>query len=235
MADLTQELIDKYNAIVQPCVDLYAGYNNGWFVLPVLCGGTTLLSTWLMAARPAPGGQRCRLQQDDDVSDAGYDVLLQLEYERGVRPLLDGQQRDLDDYDVLYQQKHRDARCSGRGEKIMRSMEFSGRTVDEAIFHGLTEMGVTIDEVEIETLQSETKGLFGLGSKLAVVRLTEREVPVVPDMEQYRQREEEAPRAPRQERGERGGRGRTRQGPRRGSQPWRTPGAAGAGCGAGSV
>ena len=35
----------------------------------------------------------------------------------------------------------------------MRSMEFSGRTVDEAIFHGLTEMGVTIDEVEIETLR----------------------------------------------------------------------------------
>ena len=43
-----QELIDKYNAIVQPCVDLYAGYNNGWFVMPILCGGTTLLSTWLM-------------------------------------------------------------------------------------------------------------------------------------------------------------------------------------------
>ena len=35
----------------------------------------------------------------------------------------------------------------------MRSMEFSGRSVDEAIFHGLVEMGVTIDEVEIETLQ----------------------------------------------------------------------------------
>lgn len=48
VADLTQELIDKYNAIVQPCVDLYAGYNNGWFIMPVLCGGTTLLSTWLM-------------------------------------------------------------------------------------------------------------------------------------------------------------------------------------------
>ena len=38
----------------------------------------------------------------------------------------------------------------------MRSMEFSGHSVDEAIFHGLTEMGVTIDEVEIETLQSES-------------------------------------------------------------------------------
>ena len=56
----------------------------------------------------------------------------------------------------------------------MRSMEFSGRTIDEAIFHGLNEMGVTIDEVMIETLQSETKGLFGLGAKMAVVRLTDR-------------------------------------------------------------
>ena len=56
----------------------------------------------------------------------------------------------------------------------MRSMEFSGRSVDEAIFHGLVEMGVTIDEVEIETLQDESKGLFGFGAKMAVVRLTER-------------------------------------------------------------
>ena len=72
----------------------------------------------------------------------------------------------------------------------MRSMEFSGRTVDEAIFHGLTEMGVTIDEVEIETLQMESKGLFGLGAKEAVVRLTEREVPLVMEMEQVFRKEE---------------------------------------------
>ncbi len=72
----------------------------------------------------------------------------------------------------------------------MRSMEFSGRTVDEAIFHGMTEMGVTIDEVEIETLQMESKGLFGLGAKEAVVRLTEREVPLVMEMEQVFRREE---------------------------------------------
>lgn len=94
---------------------------------------------------------------------------------------------------------------------MMRSMEFSGRTVDEAIFHGLTEMGVTIDEVEIETLQSETKGLFGLGSKMAVVRLTEREEPVVPDMEAYLKREDaHEPRRPREPKdsqsGRRGGR-----------------------------
>ena len=74
----------------------------------------------------------------------------------------------------------------------MRSMEFSGRTVDEAIFHGLNEMGVTIDEVEIETLQSETKGLFGIGAKQAVVRLTERDVPLVMEMEQVFRKEEAA-------------------------------------------
>ena len=74
----------------------------------------------------------------------------------------------------------------------MRSMEFSGHSVDEAIFHGLTEMGVTIDEVEIETIQSESKGLFGIGAKQAIVRLTEREVPLVMEMEQVYRKEKEA-------------------------------------------
>jgi Predicted RNA-binding protein len=62
-------------------------------------------------------------------------------------------------------------------------MEFSGRNIDEAIFHGLNEMGLTIDEVVVETVQKESKGLFGIGAKNAIVRLTEREVPVVPDFE----------------------------------------------------
>jgi len=48
LAPLTDELIAKYNEILQPCVDLYAGYNNGWFILPILCCGTTFLSTWLI-------------------------------------------------------------------------------------------------------------------------------------------------------------------------------------------
>ncbi|MEA5049129.1 MAG: RNA-binding cell elongation regulator Jag/EloR [Eubacteriales bacterium] len=74
----------------------------------------------------------------------------------------------------------------------MRSMEFSGHSVDEAIFNGLNEMGVTIDEVEIETIQSESKGLFGIGAKMAVVRLTEREVPLVMEMEQVYRKEKEA-------------------------------------------
>ena len=65
----------------------------------------------------------------------------------------------------------------------MRSMEFSGRNIDEAIFHGLNEMGLTIDEVDTEIVQKESKGLFGIGAKNAIVRLTEREVPIVPDFE----------------------------------------------------
>jgi len=66
---------------------------------------------------------------------------------------------------------------------MRRSMEFSGRNIDEAIFHGLNEMGLTIDEVDVETVQKESKGLFGIGAKNAIVRLIEREVPVVPDFE----------------------------------------------------
>ena len=65
----------------------------------------------------------------------------------------------------------------------MRSMEFSGRNIDEAIFHGLNEMGLSIDEVDTEIVQKESKGLFGIGAKNAIVRLTEREVPIIPDFE----------------------------------------------------
>lgn len=88
----------------------------------------------------------------------------------------------------------------------MRSMEFVGRSVDEAIFNGLTAMGVTIDEVEIETLQTETKGLFGIGAKEAVVRLTERDVPLVMEMEQVFRKESEPKPAYRQDPPPRGGR-----------------------------
>jgi len=86
----------------------------------------------------------------------------------------------------------------------MRSMEFSGHSVDEAIFNGLAEMGVTIDEVEIETIQSESKGLFGIGAKQAVVRLTQREVPLVMEMEQVYRKEKEASFQQRREQPQRG-------------------------------
>ena len=102
----------------------------------------------------------------------------------------------------------------------MRSMEFSGRTVDEAIFHGLNEMGVTIDQVDIITVQSESKGIFGFGARNAIVRLVERETPVVPDFsaineERREQREERRERRSDRKDDRREGRGGKRSDRRR--------------------
>ena len=65
----------------------------------------------------------------------------------------------------------------------MRTLEASGKTIDEAIFNGLKELEVSIDEVEIDIVQHETKGLLGIGAKPAIVRLIEREPEqiVIPD------------------------------------------------------
>lgn len=81
----------------------------------------------------------------------------------------------------------------------MRSMEFSGRNVDEAIFHGLVEMGLSIDQVTTEIIQKESKGLFGLGAKNAIVRITEREVPVTPVFEKLTKSEERPKNTDRKE------------------------------------
>lgn len=76
----------------------------------------------------------------------------------------------------------------------MKSIESTGKSVDEAIFNGLTELGISIDEVEVEIVQQESKGVFGLGAKLAKVKLTQREPEdiVVPDymMEKGHKRED---------------------------------------------
>ena len=37
-----------YTAAVQPLMDIYKGYTNGWFVMPLLAGGSNFLSSWLM-------------------------------------------------------------------------------------------------------------------------------------------------------------------------------------------
>ena len=57
----------------------------------------------------------------------------------------------------------------------MRTIESSGKSIDEAIFRGLEQLQISLDEVDIEILQNETKGVFGIGAKPAVVRLTEKE------------------------------------------------------------
>lgn len=43
-----QNAIASYNTAMQPLIDMYAGSNNGWFILPVLASGSQLLASWIM-------------------------------------------------------------------------------------------------------------------------------------------------------------------------------------------
>ncbi|EEG76924.1 RNA-binding cell elongation regulator Jag/EloR [Dethiobacter alkaliphilus] len=60
----------------------------------------------------------------------------------------------------------------------MRSAEATGKTVGEATQKALEELGIDAEYAEVETLEEPSNGLFGLiGSKLARVRVTEKERP----------------------------------------------------------
>ncbi len=56
---------------------------------------------------------------------------------------------------------------------MAKSIEVKAKTVDEAILNGLSELGLGIDQVDVEILQ-EGKGFLGLG-RSAVIRLTEKQ------------------------------------------------------------
>ena len=77
--------------------------------------------------------------------------------------------------------QHRVRRCFK--VKHMRSIQATGKSVDAAIFSGLQQLGLSIDEVTINVIQHGTKGLLGIGAKPAIVELTEKpaEEVVVPD------------------------------------------------------
>jgi spoIIIJ-associated protein len=55
------------------------------------------------------------------------------------------------------------------------SLEVIAPTVEEAIANGLNELGLSEDAVEVEVLDPGSRGLFGLGSRQARVRLTIKE------------------------------------------------------------
>lgn len=58
-------------------------------------------------------------------------------------------------------------------ESKIRSVEVEGRSVQEAIRKGLAILGVPRQQVEIQILSEESKGLFGMrGAKPAKIRLT---------------------------------------------------------------
>ena len=50
-----------YDAAIQPFLDVYKGYNNGWFIMSILAGGTNFLSAWLMTKNtPAANGEAAK-------------------------------------------------------------------------------------------------------------------------------------------------------------------------------
>lgn len=57
----------------------------------------------------------------------------------------------------------------------MRVSEKWGGDVDAAVELALKELKLTIDEVDVEVLEESSKGLLGIGSKLAKVRVTAKE------------------------------------------------------------
>lgn len=72
----------------------------------------------------------------------------------------------------------------------MAALEVKGKTVDQAIFNGLNELGLGIDEVEIEILH-DGRGLFGIG-KSAIVRMTPKSE--LPEAEEKPKKQEPQPR-----------------------------------------
>lgn len=88
---------------------------------------------------------------------------------------------------------------------MMRTLEASGKTVDEAIFNGLKELEVSIDEVEIDILQHETKGILGIGAKPAIVKLIEKEPEqiIIPDYMNEAERRSNRREKPRRDRDDR--------------------------------
>src|SRR5688500_4099931 len=58
--------------------------------------------------------------------------------------------------------------------------EFSGRSVDEAIAEGLAQLGIRSDQAEVEVLSRGSRGIFGLGSEPARVRISRRAAPAAP-------------------------------------------------------
>jgi spoIIIJ-associated protein len=70
------------------------------------------------------------------------------------------------------------------------TLEKIANTVEEAISIGLEDLGLQREAVEIEVLDEGNRGLFGLGTRMARVRLTVKDLPVVE--EEWAEAEEEA-------------------------------------------
>jgi spoIIIJ-associated protein len=70
----------------------------------------------------------------------------------------------------------------------MKTVEKSGRTIEEAVTSAVQELGVGPDQVDIKILEHPAKGLFGIiGTKLAKVRVTVKKVDPIEVAKQFLQ------------------------------------------------
>ena len=57
----TDAAVAAYNQALAPCMAMYAGFNNGWFILPVLAGGLGFLTSWIsMKGQPQTGNEQAQ-------------------------------------------------------------------------------------------------------------------------------------------------------------------------------
>ncbi len=83
---------------------------------------------------------------------------------------------------------------------MARVIEIEGKTIDEALYHGLDQLHLTIDEVDMEVVDYGSKGFMGIGYKPVKIRLSEREEAIVPDFVLNKDKpKEKAPRKDRRE------------------------------------
>ena len=83
---------------------------------------------------------------------------------------------------------------------MARVIEIEGKTIDEALYHGLDQLALTIAEVDMEVLDYGSKGFMGIGYKPVKIKLSEREEAVIPDFVLNKDKpKEKAPRKDRRE------------------------------------
>ena len=56
---------------------------------------------------------------------------------------------------------------------MARVIEIEGKTIDEALYHGLDQLALTIDEVDMEVLDYGSKGFMG-GDKIQATMVFEK-------------------------------------------------------------
>jgi len=70
-----------------------------------------------------------------------------------------------------------------------------GTSIEEAVRLALSDLKLTIDEVDVIVLEEPSKGFFGLGNKLAKVRVEKKTVVEAPKVEEEKPKEEPKPKA----------------------------------------